>query len=379
MTHEIHGFCEPRFQPLADAFRANFEDGLEVGASLALTWRGKPVVDLWAGHADRAGTRAWERDTIMQVFSVSKIMLLMCVLRLADQDKLELDAPIATYWPAFGQNGKDRVTVRDLLTHRTGVPGFRPQVSFEDLHDWKVVTDNIAAQAPWFEDPRQLCYAPVTFGYMVGELVRRVDGRPVRRFFRDEFARKAKADFQLGLSKRADCDRVAEMVFVQAQSAGARDADLHSEVTNTTTTGDWESWDRRSAEIPSSNAYGNGRSVARLCAILAMAGRLGLRRYLSREAVEAAGREQAIGEDSYIGFIRYGLVLGLDNQAFPAPSPTTMHWGGVGGSWGVADPRARLSLGYVPNQLVMGVMPLLDTRLARFNAALTALIPALPK
>lgn len=377
MSLTVHGFCAPRFQPLADAFRANFEDGLEAGASLALTWRGKPVVDLWAGHADRARTRAWERDTIMQVFSVSKIMLLMCVLRLADQDKLELDAPIATYWPAFGQNGKDRVTVRDLLTHRTGVPGFRPQVSFEDLHDWKVVTDNIAAQAPWFEDPRQLCYAPVTFGYMVGELVRRVDGRPVQRFFRDEFARKAKADFQLGLTKRADCARVAELLFEQAQGPGPGDQSLHAEIASPT--GSWESWERRSAEIPSSNAYGNGRSVARLCAILAMRGRLGLRRYLSPEAIEAAGREQAVGEDLYIGLVRYGLVFGLDNPAFPAPSLSAMHWGGVGGSWGVVDPLARLSLGYVPNRLAMGGMPLLDPRLARFNATLTALIPALPK
>jgi len=139
MTTEIHGFCDPRFQPLKDVFRANFEDGLELGASLAVTHMGRPVVDLWAGWVDRKRTRPWEKDTIVCVFSTTKIMAIIETLMVLDRGLIELDAPVAHYWPEFAQGGKGAVTVRDAFTHQAGVPGFQHPAPFDVLLDWEAV------------------------------------------------------------------------------------------------------------------------------------------------------------------------------------------------------------------------------------------------
>jgi CubicO group peptidase (beta-lactamase class C family) len=192
MTVEISGFCDARFEPMGDAFKANFDDGHELGASLALTHRGKAVVDLWAGWADVDRKKPWKKDTIVQVFSTTKIMLIMSVLTLVDRGKLKLGLPVGHYWPEFAQGGKDKVTVRDFLTHQGGVPAFVPPVTFEDMHHWRRMTAHIAAQPHRFEGRKVLCYHPVTYGYVLGELIRRVAGRMPSRFFRQEIARRAR-------------------------------------------------------------------------------------------------------------------------------------------------------------------------------------------
>ena len=374
----IHGTFDARFRPMAEVMQAIFEDGDELGGSLGMTWRGKPVVDLWAGWSDRARTRPWQKDTVVQVYSISKLMILMCILRLVDRGDLALDLPIAVWWPEFAAGGKEKVTLRDVMARRDGVPGFRPPVSFEDLHDWKRITDQLAAQPHWFDGRPELCYQPVALGYVLGETVRRATGKTLRTLFRDEFARKTGADFQMGLTRRSDLARLAELDFPKV--IPRRGASIGDEVNTSTGVGDWSSWDRITADIPSSNAYGNGRSIARLLAILAMRGKPGLRRYISREAVAEAGRVQAEGIDHYIGPVRYGLMVGLDNPALPAPSASSMHWGGIGGSWGIADPVAGLSVGWAPNRMIFSEAgPLGDTRLASLVDTLTDLIPNLPQ
>jgi len=201
MSVELHGFCDPRFQPLKDAFAANFEDGLEVGAPVAMTHHGRPVVDLWAGHADFARTRAWEKDTIVLVFSSTKVPLALCMLKLIDEGRVELDAPVATYWPEFAAGGKDHVTVREAMSYRGGVPGFEPPIPFEALRDWRAMTANLAAQTHWFGGEARLCYHPVTHGFLLGEIIRRVDGRMPSQFFRETFAEPA-GDQHLSLWER---------------------------------------------------------------------------------------------------------------------------------------------------------------------------------
>jgi CubicO group peptidase (beta-lactamase class C family) len=388
MAVEIAGYCDDRFRPLHDAFCTNFDEGLELGASLGVTHRGKPVVDLWGGWADLNRKKPWRKDTIVQVYSTTKIMLIMCILMLVDRRKIDLDAPVCRYWPAFAQGGKDKVTVRDFLTHQGGVPVFDPPVHWKDLRNWRRTTAHIAAQPHRFGGQKVLCYHPSTYGFVLGELIRRVDGRNPARFFRNEIARKVGADFQMGLSSRWDIRRVAELNMpVQLSPEELRAAFPDLTITeagmlaynenNTLLAGDVMSWKRLSLLSPSGNGFGNGRSIARLCAIFANSGRLGWRRYLSRRIVDEASREQASGEDLYIGHIRWGLGLGLDSAVWPAPSPTSFHWGGLGGSWGVMDPAARVSLGYAPNNLLSA--PGHDPRLDRLNQALSTVLPVLSR
>lgn len=383
MSDEIKGFCAQRFRPLGEAFRKNFEEGMEIGASLGVTWRGKMVVDLWAGFANPKRTRPWKQNTIVPVYSVTKIAVVMSILMLVDRRRIELDMPVCRYWPAFGQGGKDKVTVRDFLTHQGGVPGFIPPISADDLLNWKRATEHIAAQPHRFDGQKVLCYHPVTYGFVLGELIRRVDGRMPARFFREEIARRVPTDFHMGLSWWPDIFRLAEpklsTVFPERSGITAEILDS-SPILSLDPNAERikPSWKFLSASMPSVLGFSNGRAIAKMCAIFAMQGRLGWRRYMSKRMVAEAGREQVYGEDLYIGMIKWGLGFGLDSKDFPAPSPTSFHWGGVGGSWGVMDPKSKVSLGYAPNNFLPGAGASMDPRLALFNAVLRDVIAKLP-
>ena len=338
MTIEICGYCDERFQPLREAFVANFDAGLELGASLALTHQGKPVVDLWAGWADPEQTRPWEEDTIVSVTSTTKIMTIICLLMVVDRGLIELDAPVARYWPEFAQGGKQAVTVRDALTHQAGVPAYDPVLTFEDLRDWDKVTANIAAQVHRFGGKKQVCYHLATFGFILGELIRRVDGRRPARFFREEIAEKIGADFSIGLGAKGDLKRVAEVRYADERLPPPEDPLMVYLLASFLFAPD-QSWESRSLEQPSGNGFGNGRSIARVCAILAMDGQLDGERYLSKSMVDEAAREQVFAEDPYMGWVSYGLGFGLHSAMFRAATPTSFHWGGYGGSWGLMDRR----------------------------------------
>jgi len=291
MTIEIQGFCEDRFAPLKDAFAANFAAGRELGASLGVTHRGRMVVDLWAGWADVAKTRAWERDTIVQVASTTKVMVTICALMLVDRGLLDLDAPIATYWPEFAAGGKEAVTVREAFTHQAGVPGLEPAASFETIQDWEAITARIAAEPHWFGGQRQVIYHFMTYGFLLGELIRRVDGRRPARFFREEVAGPAGVDFQIGLATTAELARLAEITPLPAGPAPPAGSLLERLMLANGPPPLDNSWERLSADVPAGNGFGNGRSIARAGAILAMSGELDGVRYMSRAMVEEAGRE----------------------------------------------------------------------------------------
>ena len=378
MPTEIHGFCDEQFLPFKDAFRANFDAGLELGASLAVTHRGKMVVDLWGGFADRKQTRPWQQDTVVCVFSTTKIMAAFALLILVDRKCIELDTPVANYWPEFAQGGKGSVTVRDILTYRAGVPGFVPALPFEALHDWSSAVTNIEAQTHWFDGRRAVCYHPQTYGFLIGELIRRVDGRPFAKFFHDEIAKRVGADFQVGLSSKTDIERVAGLRWPTTTLDFAADS-LQGRVwysVGQPEPSGYYTWEHLSADLPASNGYGNGRSIARICSIMAMRGKLEGQVYLSEKVVEQAAQEQVYAEDPFMGMIRLGLGFGLHSREFPAPTATSFHWGGFGGSWGVMDPTTGISLGYAPNNLIVDFTEdkyCLGTRLNRFAIALEKL------
>src|SRR4030095_2550354 len=181
----IDGACAPRFAAVRDTFAASFETGREVGASFAATVGGRMVVDLWGGHADAAGTRRWERDTIVNVFSTTKAMTALCAHLLADRGLLDLDAPVARYWPEFAAGGKAARPVRRLLSHTAGLAAIRERISLDTVYDWDRYVAAIAAQTPWWEPGTANGYHALTSGHLVGELIRRIGGKSVGHFLRD--------------------------------------------------------------------------------------------------------------------------------------------------------------------------------------------------
>ena len=368
MTTEIHGFCEDRFKPLADAFRANFDDGLEVGASVALIHDGKTVVDLWGGHRDFARTKPWEKDTVVQVYSAAKIAVVMSLLMLVDQGRVDLDTAVATYWPEFAAGGKDRVTVRDALAHCGGVPGFDPPMSFTGLHDWRGACANLADQPHWFGGERRLAYHFMTYGHLLGEIIRRVDGRGPAQFFYEEIADKIGIEHRMGLRTPAERERVAEIGSLEPLEFPPMEG-LEARAFASTERGDWNSLERMSAEIPATG-YANGRSLARLFGIGAGNGSLDGVRFLSPQTVREACTTQIHSDDFLGAACNMGLGVAMDIDAFPLPTPTSAQWGGAGGAQGLMDPATGISYGYAMNNMIMEGSQIAGRRWERLWGAL---------
>src|SRR3954470_12764993 len=196
---DVQGTCDERFTAVRDALAATIDEKKDVGASVALTLDGEPVVDIWAGTKDEAGTEPWEADTITNVWSTTKTMTNLSALLLADRGELELDAPVARYWPEFKAGGKESVEVRHLLSHNAGLSGWQEPMQPEDLYDWEKATSRLAAQEPWWEPGTASGYHAITQGYLVGEVVRRVTGQTIGTFFAEQFAKPLDADFHIGL------------------------------------------------------------------------------------------------------------------------------------------------------------------------------------
>ena len=212
-----------------------------------------------------------------------------------------------------------------------------------------------------------LFYHPTTYGILLGELIRRVDGRMPTQFFREEFAQPIGADFQLSLSDKADLSRVAQLR--RPLEMPPLENPVVERAWTSVAPGDGMSWERCSAELPSGNGFANGRSIARVCAIMALGGELDGKRYLSREIVKRAAEEQVFAEEPYVGWLRMGLGFGLSSDSFPGPTSTAFHWGGTGGSWAVMDPQSGISMGYACSNWLMGLKKN-DPRLERFSDAM---------
>ena len=269
----IKGECAPKFGGVKDAFAANFERGVEIGASFAAAIDGEVVVDLWAGDRDASG-HPWERDTNVNVYSTPKVMAALCTLMLVDRGELDLDASVASVWPEFGQKGKERVLVRHVLSHTSGVAGWEEPIRVEDLYDWKHSVGLLAAQAPWWEPGTASGYHALTHGHLLGEVVRRVDGRTIGTFFREEVADPLGADFHIGLPREHE-SRVGSLLAPDgAEMTGQGTADPGSIAArvlgNPRMQGEGANdpaW--RAAEIPAANRHGNARSVARVASAMA--------------------------------------------------------------------------------------------------------------
>jgi CubicO group peptidase (beta-lactamase class C family) len=350
---EVQGTCDERFEAVRTTFAANFDGGLDVGASVAVYLDGEPVVDLWGGTVDDAGT-PWEQDTIINVWSTTKTMTALCALILADRGELDVDAPVARYWPEFAAAGKEDVLVRHLMSHTAGLPGWEQPMTAEDLYDWEKATSLLAAQAPWWEPGTASGYHAVTQGYLVGEVVRRVAGETVGTFFDKEVAGPLGADFHIGTGAEHD-DRVVRVIPPPALELSAEPGDLaRRTLTNPRMTAE-RSWDVawRRAEIPAAGGHGNARSVAAAQSVLACGGEARGVKLLSAAGCDTVFRKQCDGTDLVLGMpLRHGIGYGLPSEAVPlSASARACYWGGWGGSIVVVDLDERLVVSYVMNRM----------------------------
>ncbi|MQY30831.1 serine hydrolase domain-containing protein [Nocardia aurantia] len=332
---ELRGHVDDRFEPVARALSAAL-DAVDVGASAAVYVDGEPVADLWGGYADAARTVPWERDTIVNVFSTTKPMVALSALILADRGELDLDAPVARYWPEFAAAGKHDARVRHLLGHTAGLPDWDTPISVPELFDGPSVTARLAAQAPQWEPGTAGGYHSLTFGYLVGEVIARVSGRSVGTFFAEEVAGPLGADFHIGLAPEHD-RRVAALI---AAPSGDKPEGFAVGVSDANTP-EW-----RRAEIPAVNGHGNARSVAAVQSVLTSGGVGGDGvRLLSPAGCERALEEQFRGTDRVLRApITWGLGYRLENR--------TCSWGGWGGSLVFNDLDNRLTVAYVMNQVL---------------------------
>jgi CubicO group peptidase (beta-lactamase class C family) len=320
-------------------------DGGDAGGAAAVFVDGEPVVDVWGGFTDAERTVPWRRDTLVNVWSTTKTMTALCALVLADRGDLDLDAPVARYWPEFAAAGKSGVLVRHLLAHTAGLPDWEGPVA--ELYDWPSATARLAAEAPRWEPGTAAGYHSLTQGFLVGEVVRRITGRSVGEFFAEEVAGPLGADFHIGLPAEHD-HRVAPAIAPAPHgddyAAGAASASAPANAGTVIRVRDGNSVAWRRAQIPAANGFGNARSVARVQSVMACGGEVGGVRLLSPAGCARAREEQFSGEDRILGAkMRWGLGYGLFGD--------TYGWGGWGGSLVVIAPEPRMAVAYVTNQM----------------------------
>ncbi|WP_326834011.1 serine hydrolase domain-containing protein [Amycolatopsis rhabdoformis] len=354
----LHGTCEPGFEAVQRAFVENISERDELGAAFAVVVRGEVVVDLWAGWADPDRTTPWRPDTLTNVWSTTKGMTALCAHLLADAGELDLDAPVARYWPEFAAEGKGEIPVRWLLSHRSGVVGVgleRP-VTIEELYDWDHITGLLAAQAPLFPPGSASGYHALSFGFLVGEVVRRVSGQGVDEFFAAQVAGPLDADFSIGV-READlgrCSTLVEPVLTPEMTTALTEAFANAgpialaAMVNPRPEGHHANdpaW--RRAVLPALNGHGTARALATVYGALAD-GRL-----LSPAALARARAGQGQEVDLVAGVPNewtLGYCLGSDTHSF-GPNPAAFGHDGLGGSAGGADPEAGVGFGYVMNRM----------------------------
>lgn len=357
---EVGGSWDDRFVGVRDTVAGLIDSEQDVGCSACVVLEGEIVADVWAGWADPEKTVPWKEDTIVNVFSTTKTMTALSALVLADRGELDVDAPVATYWPEFAQNGKEGVLVRHLMSHTAGLPGFDPPLTIEELCDWDTTVQNLAAQAPWWEPGTASGYHALTQGQLVGEVVRRISGSSLGQFFAKEIAGPLGSDFHIGTDP-VHFDRITNVIAPPDLTLGdgivdANDVQrkmLASTPGLTAQTAHTDAW--RKAEFPAGNGHGNARSVAVVQGAVSNGGTSGGVRILSRSPEELIFREQCNGTDLVLGIpLRHGIGYGLPGELIPFPSPRTCFWGGWGGSLVINDFENRMTVAYVMNKMGEG-------------------------
>ncbi len=368
---QIQGYFDLKFEALRDAFAALFDEPQERGMALCVQIGGETVLDLWAGVADKDGQQAWHSDTILNLFSCTKTFTAVTALQLVGEGKLELDAPVARYWPEFAAAGKDKITLRHLLSHQAGLPALREMLPAEALYDWQAMTTALAAEQPWWPLGEGHGYAPITYGWLVGEVLRRVEGRGPGESIVARTAKPLGLDFHVGLADEefdrvaiisrgkgnfgdAAAQRLLKTMMSEPAAMSTRAFTNPPSIMTSTNKPEW-----RRMQQPAANGHGNARSLAGFYSGL-LDGQL-----LESELLAELTREHAVGEDkTLLTRTRFGLGCMLDqpevaNATYGMGSRAFGH-PGAGGSIGFADPERDVAFGFVTNNL--GPFVLMDPR-----------------
>jgi len=358
----IDGECDPRFSKLRDALAEAVRAGEELGAGIAVDIDGEMVVDIWGGYADAAKTRAWDRDTIVNLWSSTKPLTSLAALILVDRGLLDVNAPVAKYWPEFAANGKQDIEVRHVLSYTSGVSGWDAPFTIEEVYDWERSTSQLARQAPWWPPGSASGYHVLNYGHLVGEIVRRISGKKLKEFVRDEIAGPLAADIQIG-ARPEDDERIADVIppppLEIPLDVLPKDSPMYKSFTappmvsaDVAHTLEW-----RRADIGGANGHGNARSLARALSPISLGGKANSVQLLSPPTIDLIFQEQSNGADLVIGVpLRMGIGFGLPH---PVTFPTIAEgrvcfWGGWGGSAIVMNPDSRTTFAYVMNKMGPG-------------------------
>jgi CubicO group peptidase (beta-lactamase class C family) len=376
-----HGWTAPGWEKVRHAFDNNFAQGLEVGAAFSAYHRGTKVVDLWGGVADREAGTPWAEDTLMLVFSTTKGATAICANKLMEEGLLDPEAPVATYWPEFARNGKDEITVAHILSHQAGLAWVDGEMTPTEALSWEPVIEALQNQAPAWVPGTQHGYHATTYGWLVGEVVRRIVGRSVGTYFAEEVAGPLGLDFWIGLPE-AEEPRVGSLISfippsismetLSAEAAGEPDpvVEMFKAFLGPETplgkalfapgfaladSDIWNSRAMRAAEVPAANGVTDARSVARMYA--ACIGEVDGVRILGPEQVGVATTQRTEGPNHVLMDmdIQFGLGFMLHSSAITLGSERSFGHFGAGGSLGWADPDAALSFGYVMNRMDIGL------------------------
>jgi len=369
----VEGTCDPRFTPVREAFRENFASRGELGAAVTVTTEGKSVVDLWGGLADKVTRRPWARDTAVVVFSCTKGATALCAHLLVARGKLDLDAPVARYWPEFAAAGKETIPVRMLLNHQSGLAAIDQPLPIDALYDWDTMTTAVAAQAPHWEPGTAHGYHAMTFGWLVGELVRRISGRSLGTFFHEEVAGPLGLDFWIGLPEALEA-RVAPIrmapltgettpIMRAMAERGSLISRAFMNPPGLMTARQVNARALHAAEVPAANGIATARALAGMYTPLACGASFSGVEMLDRDTLQAMARLESEGDDRILLIptrFASGFMKSIDNRpgdsAILGPNPDAFGHAGAGGSIGMADPVARVAIGYVMNQMGAGVL-----------------------
>lgn len=352
----IDGFCDPAFLAVREAFELNMQGDHEIGACTALVVEGRTVVDLWGGYRDAARTRPWERDTIVCMMSVTKSVAALCVLLLADRGKVDLDAPVAKFWPGFAASGKGAITVRTVLAQLAGLP-YLDALGVGDLWDFDKVATAIEAQAPEWPPGSKPCYHSFSAGPLYQQIVRRIDGRSLGQFLREEIGESFGVDYRIGLTAAEDARR-AEYVVTPGTASwdgilGRRESPLNRAWKSLERDEDVNSRNWRFKEFPSGNGHASARATAQLFGGLASGGVVNGKRLIGESAIRDATREQWNAIEAMTNrHFRYGTGFMLSCPPFPVGgNPRNFGHPGVGGAVGFGDPDRKLGFSYAGNHM----------------------------
>ena len=379
----IKGYCDPKFQKVGDIFSDAITSGFETGAALAIEHKGKMIVNLWGGYQDANKTKTWEENTLINVFSVTKGVTATCISRLIDQGKLDPSKNVGDYWPEYSCNGKEDTKVSDLLCHRAAMFGFKDGIPNGSFQDWDKFTQSLQSQSPYRKPGISQGYHALTFGWLVGELVRRVDGRSVGRYFKEEIADPLNIDFHIGLAE-SEFIRCADMLMITRDSMKLPGEFLRyvpnfflpeklQNFKQALISGDFQqafqereedddnyvnSPDWRMAEIPSANGHGTAKSLATLYGILSNGCSRNGVSIMSDASLQYAITPHSQGPDSVLfgAPIKFGLgyelAQGIASVGNISPSFNNKMFGhaGVGGAVAFGDPDKGLGYGFICNQ-----------------------------